>query len=318
MASPADSSTAVPRGGPIEIAFSEGMDRVAVRDGLHLYPPIGELSLDWSGKRLRVGWSGLLEENTTYQLVLSAGARDLHGVILGTPLHLRFSTGDSLDPGAVRGVLRAKTLPTKNVPLVLYADSADTVPDFAERPPLYATETDTSGAYAFTALRVGRAYTVHALYDRNRDGYIDPEADLAISRPGAIQLTPERVVADSINLTAVDPLAPAVISGTIAVPDSIARYRVEARPDSGTVEAARRVERVGRGEYVLRVPAGRYRLVASRLAGPDGVPTRLDLPPGPPIDAQAEAEVPGRDFEFPGWAGTPPEGTGGPPPESQE
>ena len=319
LASPADSSVRVPRSEPIEIAFSEGMDRSTVRDGLRIYPPVPDLSLHWSGRRLRVTWSGPLEEATTYQLVLSAGARDLHGVILGAPLHIRFSTGDSLDPGAIRGVLRARTLATKNVPMVLYKDSAGVVPDFANRPPLYATETDTAGAYAFTALRIERDYTVHALYDRNRDGYIDPETDLAVNRPGVIRLTPERAVADSINLIAVDPLAPAVVSGTIAAPDSTARYRVEARPDSAK-EIGRRVgvERLGRGAYVLRVPPGRYRLVAIRLAGPGGFPPRLELPPGSPIEARPEAELPGQDFEFPTWSGGGTEDTGGPPPEGQE
>jgi len=213
-------------------------------------------------------------------------------VILGRPLHIRFSTGDSLDPGVIRGVLRAKKLATKNVPMALYEDSAGVAPDFANLQPLYATETDTAGAYAFTALRLGRAYTVHALYDRNRDSYIDPEVDLVVSHPGAIQLTPEHAVADSINLTAVDPLEPAVISGKIAAPDSTARYRVEARPDSGLSITERHVERVGRGAYVLRVEAGRYRLVAIRMAGPGGIPQRLELPPGPLLDARPESELP--------------------------
>jgi hypothetical protein len=318
IATPADSSVRVPREGPVEITFSEGMERATVRDGLRLYPPAPDLSLDWHGDRLRIGWDGLLDSATTYQLVLSAGARDVHGVPLGTPLHIRFSTGDSLDPGAIRGVLRARKLPTKNVPMALYADSAGAVPDFGARQPLYSTETDTTGAYAFTAIRPDRAYGVYALYDRNRDGYIDPEADLIVAHEGAIRLTPERAVADSINLVAVDPLEPAVISGKIAAPDSTERYRIEARAESVTTEPGRHVERVGRGAYVLRVAAGRYRLVGIRLAGPGGIPPRLELPPGPVLDARPEAELPGRDFEFPPWSENPREGEGGPPPRPQE
>jgi hypothetical protein len=314
---PADSSFRVPGDQPLELVFSEAMDHVTVRDGLRLYPPPRDLSLHWRGRRLRVSWDGALEPKTTYQLVLSAGARDMNGVIMGAPLHVRFSTGDSLDPGAVHGVLRAKTLPTKNVPIALYPDSLGWRPDFGAIPPIYATETDTAGAYALTAVHVGRAYTLHALYDRNRDGAIDTTVDLVVTYPGAIRLTPERMVADSINLTAVDPQAPAIVTGTIAARDSTARFRVDARADSDTTFVVRRVERVGPGEYTLRLPAGRYRLKAVRLAGPGGQPPGSEAWRPEVLEATAEADIPGPRFEFqegPAPAAAP----GEPPPEPEE
>ena len=301
---PADSSVRVPPGEGVEISFSEPMDRVSVRDGLKMYPPPPGLSLHWSGPRVRVTWEGALAPGTTYHLVLSAKARDTHLVPMGKAIHIRFSTGDSLDPGAVRGVLRAKTLSTKNVPLVLYPDSLGARPDFGAVLPAYATESDTSGVYEFSAVHLG-AYTVHALYDRNRDGYLDTTADLAVSFPEVVRLTPVRAVADSINLIAVDPLAPAVVSGRIVAADSLAHYRVEARSDSDTTYVVQRVERTGRGEFVLRLPAGRYRLAAVRLPGPGDVPPRLVVPLPGVIEAKPEQEFPGRDFNFPAESGAP-------------
>jgi hypothetical protein len=77
-------------------------------------------------------------------------------------------------------------------------------------------------------------------------------------------LTPERNEVDSINITAVDPRAPAVLNGTIATRDSTGRFRIEAQEtvDSSLV---RRVERIGPGGFTLRVPAGSYRLRTTLL-----------------------------------------------------
>jgi hypothetical protein len=219
-----------------------------------------------------VSWAGPLSPATTYQAFLSAGARDAHGVPMGVPITIRFTTGDSLDPGKIRGVLRAKTLPTKGVPIWAYPDSLGLRPDFSNATPSYATETDTSAAYALTGLPPGRGFTVHAAYDLNRSGAIDSATDIVASYPSVIRLTPERPVADSINIVAVDPRAPALVSGTVFSPDSTSRYRVEAKSDSDTT-FVRFLERKGPGDYLLRIPAGSYRLRAYRVAAMPGAPT---------------------------------------------
>jgi len=273
---PADSTVRVPPDAGIELLFSEPMDRVSVRDGFRIFPPPGAPSYHWNGRRFKVSWEEPLKPRTTYQAFLSAGARDAHGVTLGAPTTIRFTTGDSLDPGKIRGVLRARTLPTKAVPIWAYTDSLGRHPDFANEPPSYVTETDTSGAYAFTGLPPGQGFTVHAAYDMNRSGAIDSLTDIVVSYPSVIRLTPQRPVADSINIVAVDPRAPATVTGTIAAADSASRYRVEARSDSDTT-FVRYVERKGPGAYTLRVPPGAYRLRAMRL--PVSAP---GAPAGPP------------------------------------
>ena len=269
--SPADSTVRVPPDAGIEVLFSEPMDRTSVRDGFRIFPPPGSPSFHWSGRRLKVSWAEPLQPHTTYQAFLSAGARDLHSVTLGTPLTIRFATGDSLDPGKIRGVLRARTLPTKGVPIWAYPDSLRH-PDFANDLPSYVTETDTIGAYLISGLPLGRGFTVHAAYDMNRSGAIDSVTDIVASYGSVIRLTPERPVADSINIVAVNPQAPATVSGTVAAVDSTARYRVEARSDSDTT-FVRFVERKGPGEYLLHLPPGRYRLRAVQMPKTGGAPT---------------------------------------------
>lgn len=312
---PADSSVRIPATGEIEILFSEPMDRVSVRDGLNIYPPPGAPSYHWSGRRFRVSWEGRLQPNTTYQAFLSAGAKDTHGVPLGQPLTIRFSTGDSLDPGRIAGALRAKTLPTKGVPIRAYPESIGLHPDFANVDPSYATESDTAAAYEFVGLPLAVGFTVHAVYDLDRNGSFNTETDVAATYPDVIRLTPERVVADSINLVAVNPRAPAAVTGKIVSPDSTARFRVEARSDSDST-FVQWVDRKGPGDYLLRVPAGRYRVRAIRLPGLGGVPPPAETRREEVLETRPEEEYDRIDFRF--ERAETPEPEAEPPPEPEE
>ncbi|MGE5175487.1 MAG: Ig-like domain-containing protein [Hyphomicrobiales bacterium] len=311
---PADSSVQVPRDVVVTILFSEPMDHASVRDAIRLFPPEPRLTTKWSGRLVRVSWADPLRENTTYQILLSGRARDEHGVMLGNPVAIRFATGDSLAPGRISGRLQAKTLPRKGVPILIFPDSLGTRPDTTEFEPLYAAETDTAAVYDFRGLALEQDYRLFVFYDRNGNNAFDEQTDLLIPYSEAIRLTPEHAVADSINFTAVDPRAPAILSGTIAASDSTARYRVEAR---GTTDSTvvRRVDRVGPGPFTLRVPAGTFRLSAARIPGPDGTPARLEVRREEPVTVVAEEEQGGFTFDFRPLDGGKPE-TG--PPEKGE
>ena len=299
---PADSAVQVARDVRIVILFSEGMDRASVRDGFRLYPPAGLPRFDWSGKAFRVEWQTPLEESTTYVAVVSGSARDARGVMMGNPIRVRFSTGPAIDRGRISGVLRAKTLRIRTVPILAFADSLGPRPDTTGFLPSYATETDTSGAWELTGIRPNRGFTIHAFFDRNANGAIDPETDLVVPYGEAIRLTPERAVADSVNITAVDPLAPAIISGTITAADSTARFRIEAT-DLVDSTAVKHVERNGPGGFVLRVPAGSYRLLALRYAAGATQPSE-EISRSAPLEAKPEVEYGPFDFNF-GAAGVP-------------
>ena len=292
---PADSTTRVPTDLEIQVLFSETMDRVSVRDGFRVYPAPGTPSFRWSGRWFRVSWEGGLRPNTTYQAFLSAGAHDVHNVSLGSPVTIRFSTGDSLDPGKISGVVRARTLPTKGVPIWAYPESLGRVPDFANVLPSYATETDTGTAYVLSGLPLRQGFTIHAVYI-NRNGAFDSLTDVVASHPAVIRLTPERPVADSINLVAVDPRAPATIRGKVISPDSTARYRVEARSDSDTT-FVRFVERKGPGDYLLTVPPGKYRMRATRVPRAAGEPAEEVRREGV-LEARPEEQYEHIDFQL--------------------
>lgn len=264
--SPADSAVNVASDTGIEILFSEAMDRASVRDNIRIYPPPGRLTYRWSGHRFRIEWGDALQPGTTYQLFLSGRARDLRGVPLGARYQLRFSTGATLAPGRIEGRIRAKTLPIAGVPVLLFPDSLGLRPDTTSAfEPTYQTESDTAGVYRFSGLSLDRGYTVHAFYDRNGDSYLDNETEVVAGFGAVVRLTPERMLADSINIVAVDPKAPAVLNGSIESPDSTARFLIEVRAAADSVLVAR-TERTGPGPFGLRVAAGQYRISGKRLA----------------------------------------------------
>jgi len=295
--SPADSAVNVPRDIQIEVTFSESMDRASVRDGIKVYPPIGKLSLDWSGRQVRIQWDKPLAESTTYVLLLSARSRDARGVLMGNPRSIRFSTWDRIDRGQIRGVVRARTLRRQGVAILAYADTLARPDTTGSLAPSYATETDTAGAYELTGLPVNRAFHVFAFYDLNANGSFEADADLMTPYPGVIRLTPTHTEADSINIVAVDPRAPAILNGIIASRDSTAHFEVLAR-DVADSSLFRRVERVGPGAFTLRVPPGTYRLKATRLATPQTAEGEVELLREEPIVTKAEETYGPFTFEF--------------------
>ena len=94
-------------------------------------------------------------------------------------------------------------------------------------------------------------------------------------------------------------------------PDSTARFRIEAVETTDST-LFRRVERVGPGAYAVQVPAGTYRLSATRL------PAAEDEKPGPtfrrdePVEAKPEEEYGPFEFDF---SSVPARERAAPPPE---
>ena len=151
----------------------------------------------------------------------------------------------------------------------------------------------------------GRACRVFAFFDKTGNGTYEEDQDVLAGWPTPIRLTPERAVADSINIVAVDPRAPAILSGNVVSPDSTVRYTVEARAEADS-SISRRVDRLGPGPFTLRVPEGIYLLRAIRQAGLEGTPPRAEVRRAEPVDVKAEQEVGGFTFEFAPAAGVAP------------
>jgi hypothetical protein len=110
-------------------------------------------------------------------------------------------------------------------------------------------------------------------------------------------LTPERPEADSVNIVAVDPRAPALLNGTIATVDSTARFRVEAVATTDST-LFRRVERIGPGGFTVRVPEGTYHLRVIAIGLPAGAAAGPERRHEVPIVVRAEEEYGPFEFDF--------------------
>jgi hypothetical protein len=185
----------------------------------------------------------------------------------------------------------------RGVPILAFDESLGPRPDSTDALPSYATETDTAGAYELTALPVEHGFRILAFFDINTNGAIDPGTDLIAYYPDPVRLTRARARADSINIVATDPRAPAVLNGRIASRDSTSKYRVEAQ-DTEDSSLVIRVERTGPGPFTVRVSAGTYRLRVASLPPPDSPEEPVWITREEPIVAKPEEEYGPFEFAF--------------------
>ncbi|HLP41100.1 MAG TPA: Ig-like domain-containing protein, partial [Fibrobacteria bacterium] len=210
MVYPGPGATGVSRELKARIAFSEWVNPDAARK-VHLSPPPARrLKVEVKGNLLEVTSPAPLDSGTTYVLGVSGTVLDLHGLPLEAPFQLMFSTGATLDSGALAGrisvfpgarppagtvaalypedpVLRARfshlgrRVPrpdlsaTPSVSSDSQALSALPPVAFRERP-AYLAPADSLGAFAFQGVRPGRYLTL-AFQDANQDGEPDPGSE---------------------------------------------------------------------------------------------------------------------------------------------
>jgi Big-like domain-containing protein len=107
VATPADGATDVPLDDPLELTFSTLMDTASVEAELRLRPSFPH-ELRWSGELLEIVPTGSLRPGQEYTIVVQAGASDVAGVELETPITIRFRT-------VVTGLVAELVLPADGI-----------------------------------------------------------------------------------------------------------------------------------------------------------------------------------------------------------
>ena len=170
---------------PLEIRFSERMNRSSVQDGLRIAPWPGRIEFAWKETTLSCrpveGW----REGTSTTVLLGAPAVDRRRNAL-VPRQFAFSTGDSLEKGRIEGLLITRSLEKKAVPVYLFGWPAELEPpvpaEAALRPDvleaLRVAETDVEGKFALSFVPVGGRFLAGALFDRDKNRVYDDGADL--------------------------------------------------------------------------------------------------------------------------------------------
>jgi hypothetical protein len=169
----------VPRDMAVELTFSEWISpQKADRSVTVFPPPPGGYDVRVRGKTLTIRPRKLLADSTTYHVEVTSALADLHANPVGTPFHLVFATGPTLDSGSVAGCVvdPAKRILQPKVALVR-ADTgfADTML-FAG--PTYVTQTDSAGRFALEHVRPG-SYELVAFDDANNDSRLQPGREQA-------------------------------------------------------------------------------------------------------------------------------------------
>ena len=172
---------------PVVIEFTKAMDEKSVADNLFIVPiPAQWPELKWkSGSRvLTLRFPKPLRDNTTYVITVGSKASDTRNNQLKDSISLKFSTGEVIENGEIRGKVvpfhffTARPENVSGVDIVAYnlADSTAR-PDPRNDIPDYMTQTNTDGSYRLVGLS-SSTYRLFAIGDKDRDGFYTEGYDM--------------------------------------------------------------------------------------------------------------------------------------------
>ncbi len=165
--SPTTESVNVPKSAVISITFSEWLLPSSGK-GISIFPVL-PLKTRVSGRRLEIRPGKALSDSTTYHLVITSALKDLRNNPMSKPLSITFSTGPTLDSGAVSGCVVDYSGKRLQHSVALFrAPWQDTDSGFGG-PPSYMIQTDSSGRFFISHIKTGPYYLV-AFNDKNGNG----------------------------------------------------------------------------------------------------------------------------------------------------
>jgi hypothetical protein len=219
IAYPESAAVNVPLGDSLALCFSEPVDRGAVEDAFVFSPPVDYRERSWQRDTWILRLRAPLREGITYAGLLGTGAKDRHGIALKKAWTWAFSTGDSLDDGAIAGKVIGQRFPAKGA--AIYAWPWDpAVPDTTQEgpppDPLRVGQADPQGNYELAYLPRGRPLRICALYDRDADRSFDPGDDRWAFLDESLIVPDTGRVMTGIDLFLAASDEPGTVAGTLA------------------------------------------------------------------------------------------------------
>lgn len=265
---PESAAAGVARDARLSITFSEGMEPRSTGDAVSLAPRVEFRQKRWSGRTLTLVLADSLAARQTYVLFVGGGARDRHGIPMGTGAAVTFSTADSFPPGRIHGRVQAHGFGAQGTYLWCYDEAQGRVPDSTAHDFDALGLADARGEFEVLGLRVPGRYRLWAFADLNSNRSFEPEVDILAPADTAVTLTRERPAALDLVLDVTNPRAPAQLAGAVLDTlrgDSLGAIRVLAV--SGSDSTNRVVEDVGsENGFELQLAAGAWRVAAFRDA----------------------------------------------------
>ncbi len=174
---PRPDTTRVPLDSRIFLHFNEAVEHRSCEESIFITPqPAEKARFKWHGKKLEIIIPGGLLPQRTYVITVGTGTRDLRNIAIASSFSLAFSTGDSLDRGALSGKILSDGQ-TEGVQLWAYELGAGGEPNPAVTPPLYVTQANNLGEFALEYLALG-TYRLFAVGDRDHNNRYDAEREI--------------------------------------------------------------------------------------------------------------------------------------------
>jgi hypothetical protein len=208
------------RGNRILLEFDKYVDHRSVEGSIFISPTVGPLEFDWSGREVEIRFSENLRPGRTYVVNVGTDVVDLHNRNrMAEAFTLAFSTGDSLDRGAIRGkVFPIKPTDSPSGVMIFAYNLKGLNPDTlnpCRTKPDYVTQTGEGGEIFLRFLALG-PYRLLAVRDEYRNLVYDPETDEYGVPSKAVDLTLSDTIQSNIwmQLAKEDTTAPRLIKAT--------------------------------------------------------------------------------------------------------
>ncbi len=267
---PDSGAVEVPRATVLEVAFSEPMRWGEAERWLVVGPHVPARRVSSRERTLRYEPAESLRAGQAYTLVVCAGATDARGNPIAEPRAIPFTTGGAFPPGRIRGRIEARGHRAVGVFVWAYREDLGHAPDSTARDFDALGVGASAGEFDLGGLPVPSRWRLFAFHDANRTLSFEPGIDHLTALDSTLALTDSAAVAEDVSLLSLDPVAPAMVSGTVAdtlAPNGVA-LRVLAeqieiftdRPVSAGGQPSAGSVAVENGAFTVSLQAGRYRL----------------------------------------------------------
>lgn len=176
--SPALFATDVSPDSPLEIVFSERVNRDRAEDALVVRPHVDWAGTHWRGDTLvfvpRGGWA----EGTTYVALIRTTVVDRRRNALAEPALVVFATGPVVATGQVSGTIQRIGISAGLTTVLAFAEPVADTANVDVEQAISVTEPDAQGRFILPGLELGHGYEVGAYFDVGGDRAFDPERDL--------------------------------------------------------------------------------------------------------------------------------------------
>lgn len=208
----------VPLVDSVAIVFSEPMDRSSVESSFFLSPSVEYRERSWDRQTWILRLREPIREDQTYVGLVGTGIRDRQRISPKEPWSFAFTTGESLDTGAVSGKVVGQRYPPRGALIHVWpweSGLPDTLAEGFPEDPLRLGQADAQGEFRVGHLPRGRPLQICALYDRDQDRRFNPRRDRWGCLDEPVILSDTLGILRGVDLYVTSPDEPGTVAGSV-------------------------------------------------------------------------------------------------------